>query len=70
MAKRKAERLKRIGITVVEVHESSGIPGTSESPENSAGLSSDGQLIRGLVSGASLQQPICLLLVEELRQRR
>ena len=47
MAKRKAERLKRIGITVVEVHESSGIPGTSESPENSAGLSSDGQAHTG-----------------------
>ena len=47
MAKRKAERLKRIGITVMEVHESSGIPGTSESPENSAGLSSDGQAHTG-----------------------
>ena len=47
MAKRKAERLKRMGITVVEVHESSGIPGTSESPENSAGLSSDGQAHTG-----------------------
>ena len=47
MAKRKAERLKRIGITVVEAHESSGIPGTSESPENSAGLSSDGQAHTG-----------------------
>ena len=47
MAKRKAERLKRIGITVVEVHESSGIPGTSESPENSAGFSSDGQAHTG-----------------------
>ena len=47
MAKRKAERLKRIGITVMEAHESSGIPGTSESPENSAGLSSDGQAHTG-----------------------
>ena len=47
MAKRKAERLKRIGITVVEAHESSGIPRTSESPENSAGLSSDGQAHTG-----------------------
>ena len=47
MAKRKAERLKRIGITVMETYESSGIPGTSESPENSAGLSSDGQAHTG-----------------------
>ena len=47
MAKRKAERLKRIGITVMEAYESSGIPGTSESPENSAGLSSDGQAHTG-----------------------
>ena len=47
MAKRKAERLKRIEITVMEAHESSGIPGTSESPENSAGLSSDGQAHTG-----------------------
>ena len=47
MAKRKAERLKRIGITVMETYESPGIPGTSESPENSAGLSSDGQAHTG-----------------------
>ncbi len=32
MAKRKAERLKRIGITVVEAHESSGIPETRRQP--------------------------------------
>ena len=53
MAKRKAERLKRIGITVMETYESPGIPGTSESsgtseiPASSAGLSSDGQAHTG-----------------------
>ena len=43
MAKRKAERLKRIGITVMQTYESSGIPGTSEIPASSAGVFSDGQ---------------------------
>ena len=47
MAKRKAERLKRIGITVVEAHASSGIPGTSETSDSSVGLSSDGQAHTG-----------------------
>ena len=53
MAKRKAERLKRIGITVMETYESPGIPGTSESsgtseiPASSAGLFSDGQAHTG-----------------------
>ena len=53
MAKRKAERLKRIGITVMETYESPGIPGTSESsgtseiPASSAGFSSDGQAHTG-----------------------
>ena len=53
MAKRKAERLKRIGITVMETYESPGIPGTSESsgtseiPASLAGLFSDGQAHTG-----------------------
>lgn len=70
MAKRKAERLKRIGITVMETYESPGIPGTSESPENSAGLSSDGQAHTGRGIRRQPTTTHLPLLVEELRQRR